>query len=115
MDAETRSSMWRIVEGAFADDKVPLGTPFPIAMMVAVKNEAAIPQVRGELARAGFEVASVDKKWWPFGRRWELAVKSQAPRPIDPAQIDPLLDRLDAALMPYDATVLTWVPLRPGA
>ena len=115
MNAEERARTWQIVEGSFADDSVALGTPFPIAMMVAVRREEAIPQVRAELARAGLDVASVDKKWWPFGRRWEVAVKSQDPRPIDRAHIDSFLDRLEAVLAKHDAGVLTWVPLRPGA
>jgi hypothetical protein len=115
MNAETRSSLWQIVEGAFADDKVPLGTPFPIGMMIALRREDAIPQVRNELARAGLEVASVDKNWWPFGRRWEIAVKSQDPRPIDRVEVDALLDTLERALAKHDAVVVTWAPLRPGA
>jgi len=115
MNAEERARMWQIVEGAFADDHVALGRPFPIALMIAVRREEAIPQIRTELARAGLDVASVDKKWWPFGRRWELAVKSQEPVPIDRAHVESFLNTLEAVLVKYDAGVLTWVPLRPGA
>ena len=118
MDAETRSYIWQTVERVFADQKLPLGTAFPIAMMVAVRREDLVPEVRSELARAGLEVASVDKRWWPFGRRWHLAAKSHHAKRIDHATLDPWLENLESVLTKHDATVLTWVPtipLEPGA
>jgi hypothetical protein len=114
MGPDLRQLAWNAVERVFTDRRLEVGSQFPIAIMVAVREEHAIANVRGELTRAGLEVASVDKKRWPFGRRWEIAAKSR-PLPIARAEVDSWLDNLEAKLAMYDADVLTWVPLLPGA
>ena len=81
-------------------------------MMIAVRREDDIARVRSDLARRALEVLSVQREWWPFGRRWRVAVKSQAALPIDEVQMEEFLNTVDGALAQYDATVMLWVPLR---
>ena len=115
MDRQSRDLNWNAVERAFSENAMPLGTPCPIAVMLEVRNEDGVAATRSALQRDGFEVASVEKKWWPFGRRWRVAAQMPTPQPITRAEIDHWLDRLENRLEPYDADVATWVPIRPGA
>jgi hypothetical protein len=105
---------WGSVESVMAKIGISPGTPLPVAIMVEVRNEDAVPEVRSELTRAGLEVASVDKKRWPFGRRWQVAAKG-GPLPMTRTEIDRWLDSLEATLAKYDASVAGWVPFMPGA
>jgi len=114
MGPDLRQLAWNAVERVFTDRRLQFGFLFPVAGMVAVTEEDAIANVRGELTRAGLEVSNVGRKRWPFGRRWEIAAKSR-PLPIARAEVDSWLDNLEANLARYDADVLTWVPLLPGA
>ncbi len=115
MDRQTRDLQWSAVERAFAANRMPIGTPCPIAVMVEVKTEEGTALVRALLERAGFELATVEKKWWPFGRRWRVAAKLPAPKPVTRADIDAWLDSLDNQLGLYDAAVASWIPIKPGA
>ena len=113
MDSEIRSLAWKSVEHVFSDLHIAVGTPFPVAIMVEVKNEDAIPDVRSELAAAALEIASIDKKGW-LSRRWQIAAKSK-PQPIDRVEVERWLDGLESRLRNHDAKVLTWAPLVPDA
>jgi hypothetical protein len=113
MNSDLRSLAWQTVENVFADLHIAIGTPFPIAVMVEVKKEGAISNVRSELAAAGLEIAGIDGKGWLF-RRWQIAAKSK-PQPIARAAVEHWLDSLESRLRGYDAKVLTWVPLVPNA
>jgi hypothetical protein len=112
MDADLRSLAWNAVERVFAELHLVVGTSFPVAIMVKVRAEEAVANVRSELARAGLEVANVEKRWWPFGRRWSIAAKSK-PVPIARIDIDRWLNSLEANLARHDAVVTNWVPLIP--
>ena len=114
MDAAYREMAWQSVDRVFADLRLAPGTPFPVAIMVRVRKEEALPAVRAELERAGLEVASVDKRGWPFGRRWEMAAKS-SPQPIARTELERWLDVLESTVSRYDATVAGWVPLVSAA
>ena len=114
MNADLRSLAWKSVEQVLAELHLPVGTPFPVAVMVKVRAEDTVAHVRTELGRAGLEVANVEKGWWPFGRRWSVAAKSK-PLPIARPDMDRWLDALEASLGKHDAVVASWVPLIPGA
>ncbi len=113
MDSDLRSLAWKSVEHAFSSLHIAVGTPFPVAVMVEVKREDKLPAVQSELAAAALDIASIDKKGWPF-RRWEIAAKSK-PQPIDRMEIERWLDALENRLRGHDARVLSWVPLVPDA
>ena len=113
MDSELRSLAWKSVEHALSALHIAVGTPFPVAVMVEVKNEDAIPDVRSELAAAALEIASIDKKGW-LSRRWQIAAKSK-PQPIERLQVERWLDGLENRLQNHGAKVLTWAPLVPDA
>jgi hypothetical protein len=115
MDRQSRDLNWSAVERAFTDNRMPIGTPCPIAVMVEVKTEDGTSLVGALLNHDGFQVASVEKKWWPFGRRWRIAAKLPTPQPITRPEIDRWLDRLDNQLKAYDAAVASWIPIKPGA
>jgi hypothetical protein len=114
MDADLRSLAWKSVERVLADLHISVGASFPVAVMVKVRTEGAVADVRTELGRAGLEVAGAERAWWPFGRRWSIAAKSK-PVPIDRAEMDRWLDALESSLARHDAVVAGWVPLLPGA
>jgi|ERR1051326_7514181 hypothetical protein len=114
MKPTLRAIVWETTERLLDQLHITPGTAFPIAMMVEVKKEEAVPAVRSELQRLGIEVAAVDKTWWPFGRRWQMAAKAP-PQPVSRTEIDHWLDRLETVLAPHDADVVTWVPQVPGA
>ena len=115
MDREYRDQNWRAVERAFSLNGMAPGTPCPIVVMVKVRTEDGAAAVSSALQRDGFQVASIEKRWWPFGRRWEVTANMPTPQPIVRAEIDHWLDRLETRVKPHDATVYTWVPIRPGA
>jgi len=115
MDRQSRDLNWDAVERAFSANAMPLGTPCPIAVMLEVRTEDGVAAVRSALQRDGFEAASVEKKWWPFGRRWRVAARMPTPQPIAQAEINRWLDRLENRIRPFDADVGTWIPIRPGA
>ena len=114
MNAEMRAFAWQGVERALAQLQLAPGVSCAIAIMVEARIEESLPTIRSELSGAGIEVAAVEKKWWPFGRRWRIAAKAPA-RQITRSEVDSWLDGLERTLTRYDATVVGWVPLLPGA
>ncbi len=114
MDASFREMTWQSVDRIFADLHLTPGTPFPVAIMFRVRGEESLSAVRAELERAGLEVASVEKRRWPFGRRWEVFAKS-SPQPIARTELEHWLDGLEATVSKYDAVVAGWVPVLPAA
>ena len=115
MDQQYREYNWREVERAFAENKIPMGTPCSVVITVKVRTEEGAAQVRAALQRDGFQVMGGEKKWWPFGRRWQLDATMPTPRPIARDETDRWLDLVEDRLKVYDAEVAYWTPLRPGA
>ena len=109
MDADARSTVWQSFERIFRDNHVPLGGLVPLIMMIEVRAEDVVPQVRTDLGRAGVDVHNIERSWWPFGRRWKVTAKSR-PVPMTRAAVDERLDTLDAILAKHDATVVSWIP-----
>ena len=108
-----RDAEWNVVERWLAAEHLPLGTVGPAALLIEVRSDDVIPSVEAELRRAGIEVVKVaQKRRWLFGKRWEI--EGRAPKiPMSRAETDAWLDRIEASIAPYGATVLGWSPLDP--
>ena len=114
MDKAMRDAEWDAVEHGLAAMHVPLGTAMSVGLLIEGRNDDVLASVKAELRRAGIEVIKVaQKKRWPFGTRWQ--VSGRAPKlPMSRPDIDAWLDRVEASIAPYGATVLNWTPLDPA-
>jgi hypothetical protein len=108
-----RDAEWRVVELWLAETHVPLGTPAPVGVIITSRDGDQVPRVEAEMRRAGMEMIKVsEKKRWPFRTRWELMARIPS-LPMSRTKMDAWLDRVEASIAPYGATVLGWTPLDP--
>jgi hypothetical protein len=114
MKAEMRAYQWSAVEGVFSELHVTIGTPFPVRLGFFAKNELAVERLRGALGALDVTVSRVEKRRWPFGRRW-LVVADSKPLAIERPAVEPWLDSLEAIAKDQDAALVTWAPLVPYA
>jgi hypothetical protein len=109
-----RDAEWRVVENWLAATNAPLGTAAPVGVLIESQNGDQIPRVEAEMRRAGMEMIKIsEKKRWPFRTKWELMAR--VPRlPMSRTKMDAWLDKVEASIAPYGATVVGWSPLDPG-
>lgn len=108
-----RDAEWRVVERWLAATHTPLGTVAPVGILIETRNGDEVPSIEAEMRRAGIEVIEVvQKKRWPFEPKWQLEGRVPKLR-MSRTDTDAWLDRIEASVAPYGATVVGWTPLDP--
>jgi len=98
--------LWQAYERA-----LDVGTTTPLAFIIRARTE---DDARAIATRLGAQVVWLKKRRWPFGRRWELALKGR-PVTLTLEAIDDWSDEVVHSIAPYDALLTHWVPAPAGA
>lgn len=85
---------------------IDVGSTAPLAFVIRAHSEV---DANALASRLGGDLIWLKKKWWPFGRRWELAVKGRPVR-LTLDAIDEWSAELATAIEPLDARLTHWVP-----
>ena len=93
---------------------VPTGATIPLAFIVRARTDRDAEQLRTRFIGQQCDFVWLKKKWWLFGRPWELALKS-APITYSPEALDAWTDAVDRELASMEAELTHWVPVRPDA
>lgn len=93
---------------------VPAGATLPLAFIVRARTDRDADQLRAHFIGQQCDFVWLKKKWWPFGRPWELALKS-TPITYSLEALDAWTDAVDRDLAPWEAELTHWVPVQPDA
>ena len=83
-----------------------VGSTTPLAFVIRAHSET---DARSLASKLGGDLIWLKQKWWPLGRRWELAVKGRPVR-LTLEAIDRWSDEIASAIEPLDARLTHWVP-----
>src|SRR5262245_20868254 len=80
----------------------------PVGFVIKARNREDAQQIAPKLADGRFQIS---RKWWPFGRRWQLVAKSR-PMPLARESVDAWFERVLQVLTRYDGEFADWVPVQ---
>lgn len=112
MDMSSRDlnrRLWKAYERV-----VSTGSTTPLAFIVRARTDRDAEQLRVRFITHQCDFVWLKKKWWPFGRPWELVFKS-APMTYSLDAVDAWTDALDRELAPLGAELTHWVPVQADA
>lgn len=108
-----RDAAWGAVEYWLTATHTPVGTVTPVGVLIESRNGDQVASVEAEMRRAGIEMIKVvQQKRWLFGPKWQLMGRVPKLR-MSRTDTDAWLDRIEASMAPYGATVVGWTALDP--